>query len=136
MRTKAFAVLMGGAVILGAGAASAAAQVSGRVVLNQGPIAVDVVFGSAPVRYQRGMSLRELDLYLARIEYEYDFFRRMHPKEAEYRFGWSREQLRAYVRFLRDERRFLRDERERYDHRFEAPGRGAGRGRGLAWGAR
>jgi hypothetical protein len=58
------------------------------------------------------MSLRQLDVYLARIEHEYDVYRKMHPHEAR-RLGWSVPELRHYVRWLRDERRWLRDERVR-----------------------
>ena len=127
-------------------------QLRGRVVLHEGPIAVDVVFGPqyrqtrarpvrriepVPVRYRVGMTLRELDHYLDRIEYEYDLYRRMSAREARFRLGWSRSELRSYVRFLRNERRFLRDERRRLERewradawRFERPGRGQGRGRG------
>jgi hypothetical protein len=143
-------------VICGVGATSVEAQVSGRVVFQDGPVAVDVVFGprhptavevprvvrrpvAAPVRYRAGMSLVELDRYLERIELEYDLFRHMGVREAWYRFGWTRDQLRSYVRFLRDERRFLRAERERLlvmyrapapGRRDEHPGRGRGRGQG------
>jgi len=151
---KGVAVL--GAAVAAAGlAGSAAAQVSARVVFVAPPVGVDVVVGRpAPVvlptrvahrparvvRYRPGMSLRELDLHLARIEYEYDLYRRMHPHEAR-RLGWSVPELRHYVRWLRDERRWLRDERARLtrdfrswdrdwrdDRRDDRPGRGRGRG--------
>jgi hypothetical protein len=144
-----------GVVVLGAaavaavvGAAPAQAQVSGRVVFADGPIGVSIVFGdrydrvvvparvvrrpALPARYRVGMSLRELDLYLARIEREYDYYRRMHPRDAYFHHGWSPSELRAYVRWLRDERRFLRDERrqlERALRGWERDGRGRGRGR-------
>jgi len=154
MSTRALFGLMGGMVIGGVAATSVEAQVSGRVVFQDGPIAVDVVFGprhptavavpravrrpvAAPVRYRAGMSLVELDRYLERVELEYDLFRHMGAREAWYRFGWTRDELRSYVRFLRDERRFLRDERERLlavyyapGPRDERPGRGHGRGHG------
>ena len=154
MSTRALFDLMGGMVISGVVVTSVEAQVSGRVVFQDGPIAVDVVFGArhptaveapravrrpvaVPVRYRAGMSLVELDRYLERIELEYDVFRHMGSREAWYRFGWTRDQLRSYVRFLRDERRFLRAERERLlatyhapAPRDEHPGRGHGRGQG------
>jgi len=104
-----------------------------------------VVYRSAPaVRYRPGMTLRQLDLYLAHIEYEYDVYGHMHPHEAR-RLGWSVPELRHYVHWLRDERRWLRDERarltrdfgywdrDRYDDRRDEPprrGRGRGHGRG------
>ena len=56
------------------------------------------------------MSRRELDLYLARIEYEYELYRHMHPHEAR-RLGWSIPELRAYTRWLKSERDRLREER-------------------------
>lgn len=154
MSTRALFGLMGGLVISGAAVTSVEAQVGGRIVFQDGPIAVDVVFGprhpttveaprparrlvATPVRYRAGMSLVELDWYLERIELEYDVFRHMGAREAWYRFGWTRDQLRSYVRFLRDERRFLRAERERLlatyrpqGPRNEHPGRGHGRGQG------
>lgn len=147
-----------------AGALPASAQqVSGRVVLAGGPIGVSVVFGPerarrveyrqrtarvvrydapVPVRYRRGMSFYELERYLQHIEYEYDLYRRMHPSDAYYYFGWSRDELRDYVRWLRDERRFLRDEHKRLTRvyrigyrDFDDRGRGfPGRGRGVARG--
>jgi hypothetical protein len=148
-------------VIVSLSVAPAEAQLSGRVVLREGPIAVDVVFGPryeptrryrpvrraapAPVRYRVGMSLWELDRYFERIDLEYDLFRRMDPRDAFYDYGWTRHQLRDYVRFLRNERSFLRAERERLyrlhragQYRIERPGRGQGRGRGrgLALGRR
>ena len=130
------------------------AQFSGRIIVNEAPIAVDVVFGpgyravghvasgprrraSAPVRYRVGMSMWELERYLDRIEYEYDLYRRMNWRDARYRLGWTREQLRDYVRFLRDERKFLRAEQRRLQrlyraelHRDQHPGRGRAHGRG------
>lgn len=157
-------VVVKGVVALGAAAMVAGlagrveAQVSGRVVFADGPIGVSVVFGerpapvvlpgrvvyrSAPVaRYRAGMTLRQLDLYLARIEYEYDFYRKMHPREAR-RLGWSVPELRHHVRWLKDERRWLREERARLTRDYGAYGwdgdrddwdddrsrRGRGRGR-------
>ena len=158
-------VIVKGVAVLGAAVAavglvgSAEAQVSARVVFVAPPLGVDVVVGRpAPVvlptrvayrparvvRYRPGMSLRELDLYIARIEYEYDLYRKMHPHEAR-RLGWSVPELRHYVRWLRDERRWLHDERARLtrdfrswdrgwrddrrgDWRDDRPGRGRGRG--------
>ena len=150
-------VVVLGVVALAMGlAGSAEAQVSGRVVFADGPIGVSIVFGDRPatvavparvvrhaprpVIYRRGMTLRQLDLYLARIEYEYDYYRKMHPHEAR-RLGWSVPDLRAYVRWLRDERKWLREERrflergyygwERdWDWDDDRPGRGRGRGGG------
>ncbi|MGD8870754.1 MAG: hypothetical protein PVJ80_04155 [Gemmatimonadota bacterium] len=162
--------LMGVVIFGAAGAAPARAQVSGRVVLASGPIGVSVVFGSegarrvehrrrvarvvryeapVPVRYRRGMSLAELELYRGWIEREYDVYRHMHPDDAYYYFGWSRGELRDYVRWLRDERHFLRDEHKRLERLYRAQyryddrpghghgngkGRGRGRGRGVARG--
>lgn len=152
-------VVMGMAALAAGFASSAEAQVSGRVVFSEGPIGVSVVFGQRPApvvlpsrvvyrspqpaRYRSGMSLRQLDAYLSRIEYEYDLYRRMHPHEAR-RLGWSVPELRHYVKWLRDERRWLREERARmtrgyyvYDRDWDdddwdddRPGRGRGRGRG------
>lgn len=154
MITRASTGLAAAITIVALGATPTEAQLSGRVVVRDGPIAVDVVFGPEyraaghdrpehrgaylPVRYRRGMSLWALERYLDRIEYEYRLFRQMDPRDAYYAYGWSSEQLRDYVRFLRDERRFLRAEREwlRRPHRFDRdrpghPGRGGGgRGRG------
>lgn len=163
MKRTAFG-LMGVVVIGAAGAAPARAQVSGRVVLESGPIGVSVVFGPegarrvahrrrvarvvryeapVPVRYRRGMSLAELELYQDWIEREYELYRHMHPDDAYYYFGWNRDELRDYVRWLRDERHFLRDEHRRLerlyraeyryygdDHYDDHPGKGHGRGRG------
>lgn len=157
-------VVVKGVVVLGVVAlalglgGSAEAQVSGRVVFADGPIGLSIVFGDRPatvalpvrvarraprpVVYRPGMSLRQLDLYLARIDYEYGLYRKMHPHEAR-RLGWSVPELRAYVRWLRDERSWLREERrllergpygygwerDRDDDR-DRPGRGRGRGGG------
>ena len=159
MSNRAWSGLMGAALMMALAGAPVAAQVSGRVVLREGPIAVDVVFGQRyeavrhhrpvrrvaplPVRYRAGMSLWQLERYLERIELEYDLFRRMDPRDAYYDYGWTRRELRAYVRFLRDERSFLRAERDRLywlhraeRYRLERPGGGPGRGRGLALGRR
>jgi hypothetical protein len=157
-------VVVKGVVVLGVAgltvalAGSAEAQVSGRVVYADGPIGLSIVFGDRPAAatvparvvhyaprpaiYRRGMTLRHLDLYLARIEHEYDFYRKMHPHEAR-RLGWSMPELRAYVRWLRDERRWLREERRRFERGYygwerdwdrdqgrDRPGRGRGGGRG------
>ena len=153
-------VVVLGMVALALGfAGSAEAQVSGRVVFADGPIGFSIVFGDRPatvvvpvrtvrpapraVVYRRGMTLRQLDLYLARIEYEYDLYRKMHPREAR-RLGWTMPELRAYVRWLKDERRWLRDERRRLERGYygwerdwedwdrdndrDRPGQGRGRG--------
>lgn len=128
---------------------SAAAQISGRVVLREGPIAVDVVFGRRPrvevvrhrvpsgrvvevrepPRYEPGMSLIELERYLHWVEIEYRTYKRMDEDEARYRFGWSERQLDDYVDWLKDERKYLKKEhkrirrilrdRDRYDPRGE-----------------
>lgn len=142
-----------GVVVLGvaaiaalAGVGGAEAQVSGRIVFADGPIGVGIVFGdrrervvvpprvvhraALPATYRQGMSLRQLDLYLSRIEHEYDFYRRMHPRDAYIHHGWSPRELSAYVRWLKDERRFLRDERRRLERGlrgWERDGRGRGR---------
>jgi hypothetical protein len=154
-------VVVRGVVVLGVAAlalglaGAAEAQVSGGVVFAPGPIGLSIVFGDRPAGvlvparairhaawpavYRRGMSLRQLDLYLARIEHEYGFYRKMHPHEAR-RLGWSVPELRAYVRWLEGERRWLREERrmlERGLHGWERDwddddrrsGRGRGRGR-------
>jgi len=151
-------VVMGMAALAAGLASPAEAQVSGRLVFADGPIGVSLVFGerpapvvlpgrvayrpAPPLRYGRGMSLRQLDLYLARIEHEYALYRRMHPHEAR-RLGWSVSELRHYVRWLRDERSWLREERarltggyDRWDRDWDdgdwggdRPGRGRGRGR-------
>lgn len=137
MFARMLTAMVGGVMIAAGGATQAVGQVSGRVVLAGGPIGVSVVFGPdaprpvayrrvvrrdvpAPVRYRRGMTLRELEHYLERIEYEYDLYRRMHPDDAYYNFGWTRGQLRDYVRWLRDERRFLRDEHKRLRKLYRA----------------
>jgi hypothetical protein len=155
MFAKTVVGVVSGMVIAAAPTIPAAAQVSGHVVLGGGPIGLSVVFGPqatrvveprvhvryeapAPVRYRAGMSLRELEYYLERIDFEYELYRRMRPDEARYRFGWSRDQLRDYVRWLRDERNFLRDEQKRLlrSQRFDPRdfGHPRGRGRGLARG--
>lgn len=120
----------------------AAAQVSGRVILHEGPIGVDIVFGPRPsvvveygdrrydrrpartgsrvvvvderrpVRYQQGMSLRQLEHYLAWVEGEYRYFKRLRPYEAYDRFGWTERDLDRYVDWLKDERKFLKRERK------------------------
>jgi hypothetical protein len=136
MFTRNGVVVLGIAALAAGLVESAEAQVSGRVVFADGPIGVSVVFGdrparvvvprrvvrrsAVPARYRRGMSLYELDLYLARIDSEYDYYRRMHHRDAYYTLGWTKHELRAYVRWLRDERRLLRDERRR----LERAGRG------------
>jgi len=155
MSARALWAVMGGMVLMATVLVTPAdAQLSGRVVLREGPIAVDVVFGPqygttrqdqrvirreapAPARYREGMSLFELERYLERIEYEYDTYRRMDSRDAYYYLGWTRDQLRDYVHFLRDERGRLRAEKRRVERlvraeqrRFERPGRGRGRGRG------
>ncbi len=118
------------------------AQVSGRVIFEEGPIGVDIVFGPRPsvvveygdrrydprparagsrvvvvderrpVRYRRGMSLRQLEHYLAWVEGEYRYFKRLHPYEAYDRFGWGERDLDRYVDWLKDERKFLERERK------------------------
>jgi len=149
--------LLGTALLAAGFAGPVGAQVSGRVVLATGPVGASVVFGGRPApvapsarvvypsahvaRYRPGMSLRQLDIYIARIEREYDFYRNMRPHEAR-RLGWSVPELRHYVRWLRDERRWLREERDRLTRDFrywdrvgyddwgdDRPGRGRGRGR-------
>lgn len=128
---------------------SAAAQISGRVVLREGPIAVDVVFGRRPrvevvrhrvpsrrvvevrepPRYEPGMSLIELERYLHWVEIEYRTYKRMDEDEARYRFGWSERQLDDYVDWLKDERKYLKKEHKRIrrflrDRDRYRPGRG------------
>jgi hypothetical protein len=122
-------VVLGAAVAAAAGlVGTAEAQPSRQVVFVDPPVGVGVFVVGRPapvvlpprvayhaprvVRYRPGMSLRQLDVYLARIEHEYDVYRKMHPHEAR-RLGWSVPELRHYVRWLRDERRWLRDERVR-----------------------
>jgi hypothetical protein len=142
-----------GVVVLGLAAVAAVVGVdrrmrrsSGRVVFADGPIGVSIVFGdrhervvvptrvvrraALPARYRPGMSLYQLDLYLERIEREYDYYRRMHPRDAYIHHGWSPRELRAYVRWLKDERRFLRDERRRLERGM----RGWERDRDRDWG--
>lgn len=142
-----------GVVVLGVAALAAVmgvgpveAQVSGRVVFADGPVGVSIVFGDrparvavparvlrrvvAPARYRPGMSLYELDLYLERIEREYDFYHGMHPRDAYYRHGWGARELQAYVHWLKGERRFLRDERRRLERELrDRDRRGRGHGR-------
>jgi len=126
---------------------SAVAQISGRVVLREGPIAVDVVFGrrprievvrhrvprgrvievEEPPRYEPGMSLIQLDRYLHWVEAEYRTFRRMDEDEAWYRFGWTERQLDDYVDWLKDERKYLKKEHKRIRRLIRdrhRPGRG------------
>jgi hypothetical protein len=153
MFTRKGVVVLGMAALATLTAASRAnAQVSGHVVLADGPVGVSIVFGhrpapvvlparvvhrsAVPVRYRSGMTLRQLDVHLSRIEYEYDLYRKMHPHEAR-RLGWSVPELRAYVRWLKDERSWLREERSRllrgpygWDRDDHRPGNGRGRGRG------
>lgn len=134
----------------------AAAQISGRVILEEGPIGVDIVFGPRPsvvveygdgryrdrrpqargrvvvvegrrpVRYHRGMSLVELERYLQWVEAEYRFFRRLHPYDAWERFGWTERELDRYVDWLKDERKFLKRERKELRKLYRG-------GRGYDW---
>lgn len=132
------------------------AQISGRVIIQEGPIGVDVVFGPRPsvvvehvrtapryeprprheprrpVRYHRGMTLVELESYRAWIEDEYRYFRRLHPDDAYHHFGWSEWELDAYVDWLKDERKSVKKEHKRLRKLLRDRGRwdGAGRGRG------
>lgn len=159
MFARTLAGLAGGALAALMGTSPASAQVSGRVVLDEGPIAVDIVFGPRRdavirhprvvrrvepeiVRYRPGMSLWQLERYLDRIEYEYSLYGHMSPVRAAYELGWSRAQLHTYVRWLKDERRFLRAERARLErlqrvghrvgHRVP-PGHARGHAKGHAW---
>ena len=161
-----------GAVIVGMGimlsATPAHAQISGRVIIEEGPIGVDVVFGPRPsvvveygdrrprlgrrapaydsrrpVRYVRGMSLVELERYMAWIEAEYRYFRGLHPDDAYYELGWSEWELYEYVDWLKEERRFLRKEHKwlRKSMRkggpfIDHPGRGRGPPPGVGRGRR
>lgn len=124
-------------------ARSAAAQISGRVILREGPIAVDVAFGrrprvvvarhrvprgrvvevQEPPRYEPGMSLIELERYLHWVEVEYRTFRRMDEDEAWYRFGWTERQLDDYVDWLKDERKYLKREHKRLRRLIRDQGR-------------
>lgn len=119
--------------VWGMDARSAAAQISGRVVLREGPISVDVAIGPRPHvsvvrhraprgrvvevrqprRYEPGMSLVELERYLHWVEIEYRTFRRMGEDEAWYRFGWSERELDDHVDWLKDERKYLKREHKR-----------------------
>jgi hypothetical protein len=167
--------ILGLSAVTSIGATPARAQISGRVILEEGPIGVDVVFGPRPsvvveygdgrryeprdhrrvrhavsgrrpIRYERGMSLAELEDYLAWIEGEYRYFRRLHPDDAYHYFGWTEYELDRYVDWLNHERKFLREELKHFHkigrgrgphfvppgHRGRpgAHGRGRGRGRG------
>lgn len=175
MFIRALAIAATGAILSLGSAASAQAQLSGRVIIEEGPIGVDVVFGPRPsvvveygdrrryeprhhprarshppatgrrpVRYERGMSLVELERYLSWIEAEYRYFRRLHPDDAYYHFGWTEYELHRYVDWLKHERRFLREElkhfrkiRRRGGPPFVPPGHriapGRGRGGGGPW---
>ncbi|MDX1495297.1 MAG: hypothetical protein R3253_14620 [Longimicrobiales bacterium] len=136
--------VLSAALLLAAGLSipdEADAQISGRVILQEGPIGVDVVFGPRPsvvveygerpryqprapryrervvevrrpVRYHRGMTLVELERYLDWVEAEYRYFKRIHPDEAYYELGWTERELDRYVDWLKDERRFLKRERK------------------------
>jgi hypothetical protein len=140
--------LVGGVVTLAVAMTPVTAQVAGRVVIAQGPIAADIVFGArrdaavvhprtvryrepVVVRYRVGMSEAQLDRYLDRIEREYDLYRHMDDRRAWVELGWSHDQLREYVRWLRDERSYLRAEHARLE-RLERRGHGRGHGRGVA----
>ncbi|MEM7415300.1 MAG: hypothetical protein AAF389_07375 [Gemmatimonadota bacterium] len=114
-------------------ARNATAQISGRVILREGPIALDVAIGRRPHvsvvrhraprgrvvevhqprRYEPGMTFVELERYLHWVEVEYRTFRRMDEDEAWYRFGWSERQLDDYVDWLKDERKYLKREHKR-----------------------
>ena len=111
-------------------AGTAEAQISGRVVLREGPIAIDVAFGRppavviaprraprgrvvvdrVPARYEPGMSIVGLERYMRWVEVEYRTYRRMHEDEAWYRLGWNERQLDDYVDWLKDERKYLKRE--------------------------
>ncbi|MDX1648028.1 MAG: hypothetical protein R3304_12850, partial [Longimicrobiales bacterium] len=103
-------ILIGVAVWM-ATATAVEAQVSGRIILEEGPIGVDIVFGPQPSvvveygrrphvvrrghyeprrppRYRPGMSLGELERYMTWIESEYRYFRGLHPVDAWELFGW------------------------------------------------
>lgn len=115
------------------GAQTATAQISGRVILREGPIAVDVAIGRRPHvsivrhrvprsrvvevreprRYEPGMSFVELERYLHWVEIEYRTFRRMDEDVAWYRYGWTERQLDDYVDWLKDERKYLKREHKR-----------------------
>lgn len=146
------------AVVTAGATAPAGAQISGRVIIEEGPIGVDVVFGQRPAvrveygdrrphyrepapryerrrpaRYVRGMSLLELERYMAWIESEYRYFKRLHPDDAYYQLGWTEYELHRYVDWLKDERKLLRKEHKwlRKRHRgrgpfMDHPGRGRG----------
>ncbi len=141
------------ATLLSVAATPVAAQVRGRVVVDEWPIAVDIVFGTPRatvvrrprvvrrpepeiVRYRPGMSLWQLERYLDRIEYEYDLYGRMSAERAAYELGWTHAQLHEYVRWLGNERRFLRAEHSRLErleraaHKTHGHGHGRGQGHG------
>ncbi len=130
-----------GLALAAVGPSPAEAQLTGRVILRAGPIGVDIVCGPRPsvvvgygdrryeprarrggrvvvvedrrpTRYYRGMSLRDLERYLAWVEGEYRYFRRLHPYDAYHRFGWNERELDRYVDWLKDERKFLKRERK------------------------
>lgn len=156
MDARMWAIALTGMVITMGSGTRAEAQISGRVIFEEGPIGVDVVFGSRPrvvveygrtpryegaapryesrrpVRWRRGMSVFELERYLDWIEAEYHYFRRLHPYDAYDLYGWTEYELDRYVDWLKDERKFLRHEHERLTRRHPGHhGRGArGRGRG------
>lgn len=131
VRMSVFGMALFAALALGGG--EVAAQISGRVVLREGPIRVDVVLGQrprvvvganraprgrviehrAPARYELGMSLYELERYLEWVEVEYDTFKHMDEDEAWYRLGWTERQLEDHVDWLKDERKYLKKERKR-----------------------
>lgn len=141
MFTRTLVIAAAGALLSLGSVTPARAQIAGRVIIEEGPIGVDVVFGPRPsvvveygdrrryeprhrprvrshppasgrrpVRYERGMSLVELEDYLAWIEAEYRYFRRLHPDDAYYHFGWTEYELDRYVEWLKHERKFLKEE--------------------------
>ncbi|MDH3206829.1 MAG: hypothetical protein OEO79_09460 [Gemmatimonadota bacterium] len=109
---------------------AATAQISGRVELREGPVAVNLILGRRsdvtyrrphgqvvvdrrPMRYEPGMDLLELERYLDWVKAEYRTFKRMDEDEAWYHLGWNERQLDDYVDSLKDERKWLKRERKR-----------------------
>ncbi len=143
--------LVGLMAMTGAGA-PAQAQVSGRVIFEEGPIGVDIVFGTRapvvvehrdapryehrarhgsrrPVRWQHGMSIVELERYLIWIEAEYRYFKDLHPEDAYYLYGWREWELVRYREWLKEERKFLRKQwKGDWEHDGWDDDRGRGRG--------
>jgi len=132
MITRTRGALLGGALAAIAAVAPVDAQVRGHAVVDGGAVRVNVAFGDlgaghfGPTRVAlrrssfagrrgAGMARFELERYLAHLDREYEILRSMSPREAHFRRGWTRQELQAHLRWLRQERREVRAELSRFE---------------------